>query len=142
MAYIANKPVRFDRNYAVGEVIPDAVIEPTMTRKLVEMGRIISVDIPTTGGNAENAPVPPPDGAGSGAEGEGGTNTQEEAEAPAEGAEDGAEGKGDDEPDPENDQLTAADLINGTAGEFVCEVCGRAFQSPQGLAAHSRSHKG
>ena len=26
MAYIANKPVRFDRDYKVGEVIPDAVI--------------------------------------------------------------------------------------------------------------------
>ncbi len=134
MAYISNKPVRFDRNYAVGDVIPDEVIDPKMTRKLVEMGRIISVDLPTTGGSAENAPVSPLDGAGSGAEGEGGTNTQGEEEAPA-------EDDGDDEPDPEDNQLTAADLINGTAGEFICKVCGRAFQSPQGLAAHSRSHK-
>ena len=29
-AYIANKPVRFDRNYKVGEVIPDGVISPQM----------------------------------------------------------------------------------------------------------------
>ena len=38
MAYIANKPVRFDRDYKVGEIIPDEVIAPGMTRKLVEMG--------------------------------------------------------------------------------------------------------
>lgn len=143
MAYIANRPVRFDRNYAVGEVIPDEVIEPKMTRKLVEMGRIISVDIPASGNTAENTPVSEPDGAGSGAEGEGGTNTQGEAEAPAEGAEDGTEGEGegDDDPDTPNGEVTAAALIAGTVGEFVCEVCGRAFSSQQGLAAHIRSHK-
>lgn len=132
-AYIANKPVRFDRNYAVGEVIPDEVIEPTMTRKLVEMGRIIHVDLPDTVDSAENANVPPPDGAVSGAEGEGGTNTHDEPEAPVEGAEDGAEtppeSEGEGEPEPE------------AGGEFVCEVCGRAFSSQQGLAAHARSHK-
>ena len=46
-AYIANKPVRFDRNYKVGEVIPDGVISPQMGRRLIEMGRILCVDLPT-----------------------------------------------------------------------------------------------
>ena len=43
MAYIANRPVRFDRNYAIGEVIPDKVIDPKMTAKLIGMGRIIRI---------------------------------------------------------------------------------------------------
>lgn len=45
-AYIANRPVRFDRNYNVGEIIPAEVIAPQMRRKLAEMGRIICVDMP------------------------------------------------------------------------------------------------
>ena len=32
-AYIANRPVRFDRNYNVGEIIPAEVIAPQMRRK-------------------------------------------------------------------------------------------------------------
>lgn len=46
MAYIANRPVRFDRDYKVGEIIPDEVIAPGMARKLVDMGRILRVDLP------------------------------------------------------------------------------------------------
>ncbi len=193
-AYIANKPVRFDRNYKVGEVIPDGVISPQMGRRLMEMGRILCVDLP----NAPASTEPPQEGAQQptgGATSEGEVNTQgKAADAPegesdppegkreatdipvgstgdtkgsendpqggAEPPEDGAEPpqKGADETDKANTQgetadapegkpdgqegkLTAADLINGTAGEFVCEVCGRTFQSQQGLAAHSRSHK-
>lgn len=63
MAYIANKPVRFDRNYAVGEVIPDAVIDPKMTRKLVEMGRILCVDIRDKAETGEPQQDDPQDGA-------------------------------------------------------------------------------
>lgn len=47
MAYIATKPVRFDKDYAIGEIIPDEVIDPSMTKKLVEMGRILKTDIMT-----------------------------------------------------------------------------------------------
>lgn len=43
MAYIANRPVRFDKNYAIGEKIPDGVIDPKMTTKLISMGRIIRI---------------------------------------------------------------------------------------------------
>ena len=107
MAYIANKPVRFDRDYKVGEVIPDAVIAPGMTRKLMEMGRILHVDLPAPGGSAEDSPSPAPEDTQGGAEG----------------------------------GLTVEDLIAGTVGEFVCDTCGRAFQTQQGLAAHTRLHK-
>ena len=47
MAYIANRPVRFDRVYGVGEIIPDAVIDPKMARRLADMGRILCVEIPS-----------------------------------------------------------------------------------------------
>jgi len=58
-AYIANRPVRFDRNYKVGEVIPDGVIAPQMGRKLTEMGRILHVDLP----EANTSTQPPKDSA-------------------------------------------------------------------------------
>lgn len=133
MAYIANKPVRFDRDYKVGEVIPDAVIAPGMTRKLMEMGRILRVDLPAPGGNAESSPSPAPEDTQGGAGGEGGTITPKEAEAPARGAE-SAPGEAQDAHPGEDTNVPAS-------GEFVCEVCGRAFNSQQALAAHSRSHK-
>ncbi len=65
MAYIANKPVRFDRTYAIGEVVPDAVIDPKMTRRLIEMGRIICVDLPASDGKTETPPVSGPEDADS-----------------------------------------------------------------------------
>ena len=40
MAYIAIKPVRFDRRYSIGEIIPDAVVDPARAPKLQEMGLI------------------------------------------------------------------------------------------------------
>ena len=113
MAYIANKPVRFDRDYKVGEIIPDAVIAPSMTRKLVEMGRILHVDLPQSGGAEE-------------------TSGQQQND-PQDGAESGPDGA-------ENDP-TGEDTGVPTSGEFVCEVCGRAFKTQNALAAHSRSHK-
>ncbi len=112
MAYIANRPVRFDRDYKVGEVIPDTVIAPSMTRKLVEMSRILHVDLPQGS---------PQDGAYSAQGGDSGAdsiNTQPNGESPQSGAESAIE-----------------------EGEFVCDVCGRAFKSQNALAAHSRSHK-
>ena len=99
MAYIANRPVRFDRDYAIGEVIPESVIEPTMTKRLVAMGKIICADIPAGTGAGENPDTGEnPDGTEDGAEkseegGEAtdGTNTQEDAENAAEGESDGTE---------------------------------------------------
>ena len=57
MAFIANKPVRFDRDYRVGEVIPQEVIEPKMVRKLIEIGKIVEIDLP-----AKNEPDMPTSG--------------------------------------------------------------------------------
>ena len=159
MAYIANKPVRFDRDYKVGEVIPDAVIAPGMTRKLMEMGRILRVDLPAPGGNAGDSLSPAPEDTQGGAENEGGTITPKEAEAPTEGAESVPGGDTDageattrldgetpqegaeDAPGGAQDAPAGEDMNVPAGGEFVCEVCGRAFNSQQALAAHSRSHK-
>lgn len=57
MAFIANKPVRFDRDYQVGEVIPQEVIDPKMVRKLIEIGKIVEADLP-----AKNEPDMPAGG--------------------------------------------------------------------------------
>lgn len=61
MAYIANRPVRFDRDYKIGEVIPDGVIAPGMARKLADMGRIVRVDLPQgdTAGTQNSAETSP-----------------------------------------------------------------------------------
>ncbi len=132
MAYIANKPVRFDRDYKIGEVIPEDVIAPGMTRKLMEMGRILRVDLPRSGVPEENRRPPqngPQEGAENGPDSDsviGNTDTQPDDESPQEGAENGPDG---------------GDTGAPASGEFICEVCGRAFSSQQALAAHSRSHK-
>lgn len=46
MAYIAARPVHFDREYKIGEVIPPEAIDPAMSRKLIEMGKIIEISLP------------------------------------------------------------------------------------------------
>lgn len=132
MAYIANKPVRFDRDYKIGEVIPEDVIAPGMTRKLMEMGRILRVDLPHGGVPEENRRQPqndPQEATENGPDndsGAGDTDTQPDSESPQEGAENDPDG---------------GDTGAPASGEFICEVCGRAFSSQQALAAHSRSHK-
>ena len=95
-AYIANKPVRFDRNYKVGEVIPDGVISPQMGRRLIEMGRILCVDLPDAPPGAEppQEDTQPPTGGG---QGEGEVNPQEETTPQQGGAgepQDGADSEG------------------------------------------------
>ena len=44
MPYIARKPTRFDRPYAIGERIPDGVVDPARAEGLIAMGRIQRVD--------------------------------------------------------------------------------------------------
>lgn len=133
MAYIANRPVRFDRNYAIGEKIPDSVIDPKMTTKLISMGRIIR--IPDTQPGQEAAA----DSAGQpqdGDNGTGGTNTHADTENAPEGKSDGADGTsggtGDADPEAEGEPEQK---------EYKCAECGRVFTSANGLAAHSRTHK-
>ena len=155
MAYIANKPIRFDRDYHIGEIIPETVIDPMMARKLTDMGKIICVTLPTDGG-AEATP----DSAGQptgGAESTDGTNTQGDAENATEGqneaAEDGTEAVAEGAeatstaeatPDSAGQPTGGAESTDGTAEgaqEFKCDICGRAFGSANALSAHSRVHK-
>ena len=139
MAYIANKPVRFDRDYRIGEVIPEDVIAPSMRSKLVEMGKILRIDLPHGSGagetteqpqngqkdDAESAPV--------GVSSTEGANTQAKDEPTQDGAESGDCGQ-DNAPANDGSDVPAS-------AEFACAVCGRTFSSQQALAAHSRSHK-
>lgn len=52
-AYIASRPVRFDKDYAIGEIIPESVIDPRMTSKLEGMGKITKIELPEEGGKQE-----------------------------------------------------------------------------------------
>ena len=47
--YIAAKPVRFDRNYEVGEIIPDEAINPGRVKRLIEREMIQPVVTPAEG---------------------------------------------------------------------------------------------
>ena len=47
--YIALKPVKFDRNYSIGEKIPNGTISPKVVKRLLEQGRIAKID----GGQAD-----------------------------------------------------------------------------------------
>lgn len=136
MAYIANKPVRFDRSYAIGEVIPDEVIDPKMTNRLIDMGRILCVDLPASGGT-ETHTVSAPENAPDGTEIDGGTNTHGETESQTEGAEGVAD-------ETENPAAGGEDTVPSApdgSGEFICPQCGRSFGSRNALSAHARSHK-
>lgn len=44
MAYIALKPIRFSKNYAIDEMIPDYEVSPAMEKKLIAMGMIAKVN--------------------------------------------------------------------------------------------------
>ena len=133
MAYIANRPVRFDRNYTIGEKIPDRVIDPKMTTKLISMGRIIRIPEP-----------------------------QSEQDTPAKDAEQAQDGDNSTDGtnicgDGENAPVSKSDGVDGTSGnagdvdtfakgetepkEYRCAECDRIFTSANGLAAHSRTHK-
>lgn len=73
MAYIALKASRFDRKYAIGELIPDGVVDPRAAASLVAMGRIVR-DV-----NAVQSKQEPAGEAGAA----GGVDTQAETETPA-----------------------------------------------------------
>ena len=156
MAYIANRPVRFDRNYTVGEVIPAEVIEPKMARRLVDMGRILCVDIPETGSGAGGNPDPqqPDDnGAGEpggveapqeaaqetqeGAESAEGTNTQDDEEKPQDGQEKAADG----DADAPQEGAGEPGGVEAPQEEYICPICGKGFNTKNGLSAHSRTHR-
>lgn len=92
MAYIAEKPVRFDRSYSIGETIPDTVVDPARAPQLHAMGLIRSVVQETKASPAkddiENASAVPEAAEDAPAEEDGGENAAAELEtakdAPAE----------------------------------------------------------
>ena len=138
MAYIANRPVRFDRNYAVGEKIPDEVIDPKMTTKLIGMGRIIHIADTDPTGNAEK-----PTG---GENGQGEVNTNTQSENATEGESDGVSGTNDGNDggtDGESNPAPAADPADSEEKpkEYRCAECGKTFATANGLASHTRTHK-
>jgi len=53
MAYIANKPVRFDKDYKVGDGIPDNVVDSNAEKRLISWGKITKIPVGTSA-NSEN----------------------------------------------------------------------------------------
>ena len=86
MPYIALKPVRFDRDYIIGESIPDDVVNPGRAADLQAMKLIAAVPAaPTAEPEQPEQPEQPggpqkPAGAAESAEG---VNTHPDAETPA-----------------------------------------------------------
>lgn len=56
MAYIALKPIHFNRFYAVSEIIPNNVVDPKMAKRHIEWGNIAMVpdNNQNPNGNAAN----------------------------------------------------------------------------------------
>ena len=50
MAYLAVKPVRFDRSYAIGEIVPDGAVDPKMEKRLLDWGQIVKIAEPSDSG--------------------------------------------------------------------------------------------
>ena len=49
MPYIARKTAKFDRDYSIGETIPDAVVDPGRAASLIAMGRLSYIEEPKEG---------------------------------------------------------------------------------------------
>jgi hypothetical protein len=45
-AYKATKPVRLDKDYFAGDIIPAEAVDPKMEKRLTEWGKIQAVDLP------------------------------------------------------------------------------------------------
>jgi hypothetical protein len=43
MSYKALKPIRFDKYYAIGEIIPDSVVDPKTVKRLIENGKVAEI---------------------------------------------------------------------------------------------------
>jgi len=120
--YVALKPVRFDRTYAVGEEIPPEVIDPRSVKRLIDWGKIAIV---------------PPDA------------VKADAKKPKRefdpdwvskflAAIDPNASDEDEEVDGENEP--AIDPNAEKTEQFECKECGKTFPTKQGLAGHMRSH--
>jgi len=128
--YIATKPVRFDRNYEVGEEIPADVINPKMLNRLIEARKITVVTGPDETLELLNETV---------------ENSLEEIEILL-GMDFG------EKPDLGVRLAICRDKIieiitptgntaeSGTA-QFTCSICGKVFSNKTGLSAHMKAHK-
>jgi len=118
--FVAMKPVRFDRNYAVGEVISGEVINPRNVKRLIDWGKIqqITESKPEPeSGNGEQ-PAAEAQETPTGGEAEAGDpNIQPEQKTPQDGAE------------------SVADAVT-----FTCSVCGRICASKAALTSHMKTH--
>ena len=56
MPYIARKPANFDRAYSIGEIIPDAVVDPRRAESLIAIGRIAAAPEAAEAPGEQDAP--------------------------------------------------------------------------------------
>ena len=117
--YIAVKPARFDRDYAVGEVIPTGVIDPGSERRLIEMGKIQRVMMPSGDENPGALPTAPLKGA----------VTPQGGMAPL--TPDGV---------PRGEPLGGSGQSPGSL--FSCHICGREMRNKSALTNHLKTHGG
>jgi hypothetical protein len=85
MAYIAVKPARFDKDYAIGELIPDGVIEAGMEGRLIGWGKIQKAGLPA----APEAPAGRPHATPEAPDSAEGTNVPHDPENAPEGKSEG-----------------------------------------------------
>ncbi|MDR3148626.1 MAG: C2H2-type zinc finger protein [Oscillospiraceae bacterium] len=115
MAYVANKPVRFDKTYAIGEIIPDGVIDPKMEKRLLDWGKITKLAEPTKLSDEPNT---------------GNEDTDGKLNTP--------ENTGEEMTSQEVEQVTATNIQQTTG--FVCDVCGKTCATKTALTAHKKTH--
>lgn len=62
MPYVAVRPIRFDRDYAIGEIITDGVVDLSRAESLIKMGLILQAPtIPVNGVNGDSQSTLSPD---------------------------------------------------------------------------------
>jgi hypothetical protein len=166
-AYIATKPVRFDRDYAVGEIIPANVVYPKMAKRLIEWGKIQRMTIPeprppddTPPPEAPRPPpddTPPPENADAFGGGESeppeiaeetprdaqndtdGTNPRVSAETPREAQENDL-GAAQSAPPAEPPANVSENASAADTPDMTCAVCGKVCGSKTALIQHMKTH--
>lgn len=139
--YVAAKPVRFDRDYAVGEIIPEEVVTPSAAKRLVKLGRIAEV------GSESKAEVVVKCDCFETCVGlfEYILGVEYDDETPdvderIEACKAAYEDSGDDESDGTSDDEPQNPPPETSGGEFICPVCEKPFANKAGLASHMKTH--
>ena len=154
--YIALKPVRFDRDYTIGEEIPARFVDPKSLKRLVESGRVAVINEDTDESKAASAlqilvefietalsvsyDGEPPDVYGRADECMAGLASMMEAVLAVQ--------EDDDDIDTTyntagNHPMTAGAGTNvpPPVGSFPCPECDRVFDTQAGLNSHMRTHR-